>query len=66
MSLFETPVARIKRISEEIKRLEARLEGGRLSLEDQRGLHAQRAGLIKTLDELELRTRKPVALASAR
>lgn len=66
MSLFETPVARIKRISEEIKRLESRLENGRLTLEEQKDLHRTRSALVKTLDDLEVRTRKPAELVAAR
>lgn len=66
MSLFELPVARIKRISDEIKALERRLEQGRLTLVEQRDLHRQRAVLVKTLDELEVRTRSLSAMAAMR
>ncbi len=66
MSLFENPVARVKRISEEIKVLEHKLEHSRLSLAELRHVQEQRAGLIKTLDVLEQRTRRPDALSAMR
>jgi len=66
MSLFELPMARIKRISEEIKAVERRLEQGRLSLDEQRELHRQRTTLVKTLDELEVRTRNMPTMTALR
>lgn len=66
MSLFELPVARIKRISDEIKQLEARLEHGRFTPGELKTMHSQRAALVKTMDDLELRTRKSTVYAAMR
>lgn len=66
MTLFENPVARIKRISMEIKQLNATLEHSRLTPNELRDAHKRRADLIQSLDDLEKRTRKPAGLVAAR